>query len=83
MKTLTITDARKHIKTIVDSVHHRGEVIGIGRRHSVDVLVIPFSSGYTKDLNDITNINTYSRSFDFLANEPEVYSLADLKKKYV
>lgn len=36
-----------------------------------------------KDVNDITNINSNSGSFDFLADEPEIYSIFDLHKKYV
>lgn len=82
MQIMTTTDARKHIKTIVDSVHYHGDVIGIGRRQSIDVLVINFPDWYNKNLDDITNINAYSKSFDFLANEPEIYSLADLKKSH-
>ena len=33
-----------------------------------------FPRDYNKDLNEITNINTYSSSFDFLADEPDLYS---------
>lgn len=35
-----------------------------------------------KNVNEITNINAYSKSFDFLADEPELYSVSDLKEKY-
>jgi hypothetical protein len=31
-------------------------------------------------INEITNINSYSQSFDFLKDEPELYSIDDLKK---
>jgi hypothetical protein len=34
-----------------------------------------------KDLTDITNMNAYSSSFDFLADEPEVYSIEDVRDK--
>ena len=37
---------------------------------------------YDKNMNEITNISANSKSFDFLANEPELYSVSDLKKKY-
>lgn len=36
-----------------------------------------------KTLNEITNLNAHSRSFDFLEREPELYSASDLKKRYV
>ena len=38
---------------------------------------------YDKNANEITNINACSKGFDFLADEPELYSLSDLKKVYV
>lgn len=82
MKIVTTTVARKQMKHIVDRVRHRGEVFGIGRRHNIEALVIPFPSTYRTELDDITNINAYSKSFDFLAEEPELYSADDLKKRY-
>jgi hypothetical protein len=83
MKVVTTTNARKNISRIIDRVKIHGEVFGIGRRNSIDALIIQFPSKYNKDLDEITNINTLSRSFDFLNDEPEMYSLSDLKKRYV
>ena len=83
MKIITTTNARKNISSILDRVKMHGEIFAIGRRHSIDALIIQFPDEYTKDLNEITNINAMSHSFDFLNNEPEAYSIADLKKKYV
>ena len=82
MKVLTTTDARKRIKNIVDRAKYRGEVFAIGRRNSIDAVLIGFPRAYSDSVNDITNVNTYSKSFDFLATEPELYSIADLKKRY-
>lgn len=82
MNIVTTTVARKHISSILDRVKSRGEVFGIGRRRSIDALIIQFPSHYNKHLDEITNINTLSHSFDFLQDEPELYSLADLKKSY-
>lgn len=82
MKIVTTTNARKSIGAIVDRVRDTGEVFGIGRRNSVDVIVIPFPEEYRKEMNDITNVNAYSKSFDFLAEEPDTYSVSDLKKRY-
>ncbi len=83
MKILTTTQARKHIKNIVDRVKYRGEVFAIGRRNSIDALVINFPDMYNGNVDEITNINTLSKSFDFLREEPELYSRADVIKKYV
>jgi hypothetical protein len=82
MKIYTTTQARSSIKRLVDRTKYHGEVFGIGRRNSVDVLIIPFPEQYNADVNDITNINTYSRSFDFLKEEPDLYQVTDVKKKY-
>ncbi len=83
MKVITTTDARKNMAQLIDRVKVHGEVFGIGRRHSIDALLIQFPSQYNQDLNEITNINAISHSFDFLKDEPEIYSLTDLKKRYV
>lgn len=83
MKVLTTTAARKQMSSLINLVKMRGEVIGIGRRKSIDALLIQFPSHYNPEINEITNVNAFSRSFDFLQEEPELYSLADLKKTYV
>ena len=82
MKIVTTTNARKHIKTIIDRVKYHGEVFGIGRRKSIDVVVLKFPDSYNPAVNDITNVNAYSKSFDFLKDEPELYSRTDVRKKY-
>ena len=80
--THTRTNARKSIGALITQVRDTGEVFGIGRRDSVEAILIPFPKDYRKDVNDITNVNTYSRSFDFLADEPDLYSAVDLRNRY-
>jgi hypothetical protein len=70
------------IKSLVDQVKYKGEVFGIGRRNSIDAVIIQFPHTFNKQLNDITNVNAFSKSFDFLKSEPELYSFNDIKKKY-
>ena len=82
MKTISITNTRNNIKTLIDRVKYRGESFAIGRRNSIDAVVIAFPTNYNKNLNDITNINANSKSFDFLKDEPDIYSASDLKKVY-
>ena len=82
MKVISTTNARKNIKTLVDRVKYRGESFAIGRRNSIDAILVQFPQSYNKDLNYITNINTYSKSFDFLRDEPDLYSAADVKGSY-
>jgi len=83
MKIVTTTNARKQIAKLIETVRETGDVFAIGRRNQPEVLLIKFPSEYNRDLNDITNVNTYSESFSFLDKEPELYSVTDLKKKYV
>ena len=83
MKIITTTEARKNIGNMLDRVKYSGEVFAIGRRNSIDALLIKFPNTYNKELNEITNINAHSGSFDFLADEPEIYSISDLRKRYV
>ena len=83
MKIISTTNARKHIRDIINRVKYFGDVFAIGRRESIDALLIQFPEVYNKNVNDITNVNTFSKSFDFLAKEREMYSISDLKKKYV
>ena len=82
MKIYTTTQARSSIKKLIDRTKYHGEVFGIGRRQSIDALVIPFPEHYNADADDITNVNAYSRSFDFLKEEPAIYKLSDVKKRY-
>jgi hypothetical protein len=83
MKTITTTNARKQIAKLVDVVRETGDVYAIGRRNKPEVLLVKFPSEYSNAVSDITNVNTYSESFSFLEQEPELYSVADLKKRYV
>jgi len=83
MKVITTTNIRKQISKVVDTVKETGDVFAIGRRNNPEVLLIKFPSEYNADVDNITNINTYSESFAFLEEEPELYSAGDLKKRYV
>jgi hypothetical protein len=83
MKTISTTNARKHIKALIDEIKETGEVVAIGRRDKLDVLMLKFPAQYRKSLSDITNINTYSSSFNFLETEPDTYTISDLKERYV
>lgn len=83
MKIITTTTARKEIGRIVNRVKYHGDVFAIGRRNSIDALLIQFPHVYNREVNDVTNVNAHSKSFDFLLGEPELYTLSDLKKKYV
>ena len=82
MKTISTTEARKNMKSLVDLVKETGAVFAIGRRNEPEVLLIKFPRNYNQKLSEITNMNAYSESFSFLEEEPDTYSVDDLKKKY-
>jgi len=83
MKVITTTKARKEIGAIINRVKYHGDVFAIGRRNSIDALLIRFPQMYNEEMNDVTNVNAHSMSFDFLEKEPEMYGVSDLKKTYV
>ena len=82
MKIISTTEARKNMKSLVDLVKETGAVFAIGRRNNPEVLLIKFPRSYNQKLGEITNMNAYSESFSFLKEEPDTYSVDDLKKKY-
>lgn len=80
MKIITTTKARKNIGEIINQVKYNGKSFGIGRRNSIDAVIIPFTGTYNPELSEITNLAAHSKSFDFLKDEPDIYSLSDGKK---
>lgn len=82
MKIITTTKARKDMGNIINRVKYFGDTFAIGRRNSTDALLIRFPETYNRELDEVTNINAHSKSFNFLNNEPEIYSISDLKKRY-
>lgn len=81
MKTISTTDVRKNISEMIDAVRETDAVFLIGRRGAPEAVLLKFPTLYRSDLSDITNVNAYSTSFDFLRDEPELYSVNDVKKK--
>ena len=82
MKIISSSSARKNISTLVDDVVETGEAVAIKRHNEIEALIIKFPREYRKDVSDITNLNAYSKSFDFLADEPDLYSREDIKEYY-
>jgi len=82
MKILTTTQARVKLSSIVNRVRFRNETIAIGRRNVPEVLLIRYPAHQNPALSEETNINADSDSFAFLEDEPDLYSLNDLKKRY-
>jgi hypothetical protein len=83
MKLITTTNARKQISALVNNVAQHGDVYALGRHDTPEALLIKYPTAYNPRVSDITNINTYSESFSFLENEPDLYTIDDLRKRYV
>lgn len=74
---------RRNINSLFNEVEETGEVFAVGRRSNLEVLIMKFPALYNSRLSDIANVNTYSKSFDFLQTEPDLYSVHDLKTRQV
>lgn len=66
----------------MDIVTTKRASIVLGRRNKPEAVLIPFPHVWNSKLSDITNVNAYSQSFDFLKDEPDIYSIKDIKQKY-
>lgn len=75
------SDARKHFSEILNRVRFEKIIIAVGRNDKDEVLIVP-SPNNDADFS-ISSVNAASPSFAFLEGEPDIYSLKDLKKRYV
>lgn len=80
MKTVNITEARKNFRDVIDATQKHNEVFVIERHDKEEAIIMKFPSDFSSLVGDITNINAYSSSFDFLADEPNVYTRDDIQK---
>lgn len=83
MKIIATTEARKHLSELINKVRYTHKPIAIGRHNKGEVLLIKFPQEANPLIDDITNFNQYASSFEFLNDEPDLYSAKDLKKEYV
>lgn len=81
--TISTTKARANIASIIAKISSSGQSVVIGKHNNPEVVIVPYPHEFNPKFSEMTNINAYSRSFDFLKNEPEIYSARDLKKRYV
>jgi len=82
MNILSTTNFRKNLPSFLNEVLSNKFLI-IGRRNKPKVLIIKYPENLNKKVSNVTNLNANSSSFDFLKNEPDIYSVNDLKVKYV
>lgn len=82
MKYFTTTNARKNIALIIDEVRENNSVVALGRRNRPDVLLLKYPEFYNRLVSDEVNFQANSKALDFLRDEPETYSVSDIKKRY-
>ena len=78
-KQLSTTQIRNHISEVIDEVRYHGEVFAVGRRDKLEAIILKYPEYTNQKLNELTNFNANSSSFDFLEDEPDIYSRNDLK----
>ena len=83
MKIITTSEARKNLSAIVDTVRLSNRPIAIGRRDKAEALLIKFPNTTNRLVDEMTNMNAYGGGFDFLEDEPDLYSRDDITVSYV
>ena len=77
----SMAEARKHFSEIVNRVKYEKIIIAVGHCNKDDVLIVP-KPEFEEEI-PVSRINAASPSFDFLKDESDLYSLKDIKKRYV
>ena len=80
MRIISITEGRKQLGELVNLVKYQHQVIVLGKQGKAEALLVSLPD-LEADI-PITEINAQSPSFQFLADEPDIYSVADLKKRH-
>lgn len=83
MHIITTTNAREQLADLINQVRYSNKPVAIGRRNKAEVLLVKFPDQHNAELDAITNMNQYGEGFQWLVNEPDIYTLADLTKRYV
>ncbi|OGQ08352.1 MAG: hypothetical protein A3G32_03915 [Deltaproteobacteria bacterium RIFCSPLOWO2_12_FULL_40_28] len=83
MKIIATSEARKHFSDIINKVRYSNTPVAIGRHNKGEVLLIKFPQEANPLVSPMSNFNQYGGSFDFLNDEPDLYSINDIKKPYV
>ncbi len=79
MQVYSISEARTMLGELVNQVRYQKKTIALGHAGRAEVLIVAFAA----DEAPVTDINAASESFSFLEDEPNLYSVNDLKKRYV
>lgn len=82
MKILNTTEFRRNLADFIREVYEGNKSIILGQHDKPRAILIKYPDTYKEDFSDISNMNAYSGSFNFLEDEPDLYSKKDIKEKY-
>ena len=78
LNIISTPKARAMLPKFLDAIRDKNSSFVIGRRDKPEAILIKFPTEYVGSLSDITSINSYTSSFDFLKDEKELYSKKDI-----
>lgn len=81
MKTVSTTTVRAKIGKYVEHVRMTGKPVAIGRHGTPEALLIRYPR-YNPELSEVANFNANFGVYSFLVDEPDLYTDADIKKRY-
>ena len=82
MQIIATHEAKRQFGQLIRRVHRTRRPIGIGPRRQPEALLIEFPGAANATLDAMTNMNAYGGGFDFLTDEPDTYTRANLRKQY-
>lgn len=82
MKILSTTNLRRRLSDTIREVYEGNKSVVVGQHNKPRVILIKYPDVYRKEFSDIANMNAYSGAFDYLADEPDLYSRDDIKEFY-
>lgn len=80
MDVYSISEGRKILGELVNQVKYQKKVIAIGKNGKADALLVSYTSDEDIPMDEMA---MDAGSFSFLEKEPDLYSVDDLKRKYV
>ena len=82
MKVISTTVARKQLGHLIETVREHNSAFGIGRRNRAEAILIKYPEYINLTLDPWTQFAANGGGFDFWADEPELYSIKDIKRRY-
>ena len=79
MRIISVTDGRKQLGELISQVEYQKRLIALEKNGKAEALLVA-SSDFPQDVT-VSDMNAASPSFTFLDDEPDLYSIADVKER--